>query len=741
MKYGMLYIVLATTFIYCLIGSVELIAADGRWYWQNPTPQGNDLLDVHVINDYTAVAVGRTGMILKTMDGGVTWEHRESHTRAWLNSAFFVDEAYGWVVGGESRLTKDGRISTHIILHTSDGGETWVVQSEDESGRLNSVYFADRNNGWAVGEHGTILRTTDGGRTWLEQESGTSNSIYSVHFIDSSTGWVVGGRIIVRIGLLTEEETYMDEEPNVQTILYTNDGGENWIEQAGPDKWQHVLFSVIFVNDNTGWAVGSGGAILKTIDAGKNWKRQKSDTRRMLYSVHFLDEHTGWAVGSNGTKILTTNGGITWNNRITEFSHNLRSVHFADPNTGWIVGERGAIFGSHNGGRVWYDRLTDKLNLPRGRDRLYSVYFLDSNTGWVVSEVGTIIHTSDGGQTWTRQKDESYPLLAVYFLNAKTGWATGWRSVYHTVDGGNTWNEISYSGYRIFTSIYFVDEKIGWAAGFNAAIYRTNDGGRTWSTHTTGAPSFMNTIHFIDSNIGWAAGNAGAVAHTRDGGRTWELQETNVSSSLQDIHFIDASTGWVVGYQGTVLHTVDGGNTWKKQETGIRNIFKSVHFTDNNTGWIVGSQGIILYTGDGGKTWEKEWSGTSQNLYSVYFTDKREGWAVGIGGTILHYTSETPPDDWKTPGPIVNGESILYDNYPNPFNTSTNIRFNLTEDSYVELAVYDVSGRKVARLAEGFLISGEYRYIFDASHLSSGMYIYRFRAGNFFQSRRMLVLK
>lgn len=83
----------------------------------------------------------------------------------------------------------------------------------------------------------------------------------------------------------------------------------------------------------------------------------------------------------------------------------------------------------------------------------------------------------------------------------------------------------------------------------------------------------------------------------------------------------------------------------------------------------------------------------------------------------------------------------LHQNYPNPFNPSTNIQFSLPKTSLVELNVFDLTGRHVATLFSGRKASGNHTVAFNASQLSSGIYIYRIKAGEFVQTKRMLLIK
>jgi Secretion system C-terminal sorting domain len=83
----------------------------------------------------------------------------------------------------------------------------------------------------------------------------------------------------------------------------------------------------------------------------------------------------------------------------------------------------------------------------------------------------------------------------------------------------------------------------------------------------------------------------------------------------------------------------------------------------------------------------------------------------------------------------------LDQNYPNPFNPTTTFSFDLPGSSHVTLAVFDILGREVARVVDEILPAGNYARTFDASRLASGMYIYRLTAGEYSETKRMMLLK
>ena len=97
-------------------------------------------------------------------------------------------------------------------------------------------------------------------------------------------------------------------------------------------------------------------------------------------------------------------------------------------------------------------------------------------------------------------------------------------------------------------------------------------------------------------------------------------------------------------------------------------------------------------------------------------------------------SSEAPEIDFPS-------KISLAQNYPNPFNPSTTIRFELPTDSHVELVVFDMLGRKVAELVNEFRTQGTHTTSFDATNLSSGIYLYQFKANDQIITNQMTLIK
>lgn len=89
----------------------------------------------------------------------------------------------------------------------------------------------------------------------------------------------------------------------------------------------------------------------------------------------------------------------------------------------------------------------------------------------------------------------------------------------------------------------------------------------------------------------------------------------------------------------------------------------------------------------------------------------------------------------------VPAEFVLSQNYPNPFNPVTNINFSIPKAGIVKLVVFDAAGKQVAKLVNKQLSAGTYKYDFNASHLSSGIYFYRLETAGFTDVKKMTLVK
>ena len=140
-----------------------------------------------------------------------------------------------------------------------------------------------------------------------------------------------------------------------------------------------------FVDGQNGWAVGFGGVIYHTADAGSSWSQQTSGTEAILNSVYFLDSQIGIVVGAEGAIISTSDGGTTWTPRVSGVTKDLLGVFILNPQNIWAVGTGSLIIKSSDGGVSWAQEDT----IASG-DALKGISLTSDTTGLAAGSGGHI---------------------------------------------------------------------------------------------------------------------------------------------------------------------------------------------------------------------------------------------------------------------------------------------------------------------------------------------------------------
>jgi len=314
---------------------------------------GDRFFDVKALSADRAIVIGYRGKILETPDSGRTWNVVRSPTDRGLYSIRFADAQNGWICG-----------QAGLILVTKDGGKTWTEQTSNTDTYLFAVYPVSATHVYAVGDKSTLDETTDGGTTWKPRKiaqgrEGISADIalavqdpifYDVEFANEQNGWIVG---------------------EFGTIKHTSDGGKTWVEQQDSLLGAGIvdifdlptLFGVHFVNNQEGVAAGLEGHIAHTHDGGTTWAFDKIDEaiaiEDPLYAPFLFPDGRGWAIGSGGEVVNKEPGDVPWKRAklgMRLFTW-LRGIDFFDQNNGWIVGGFGTILRTKDGGKTWTPNL------------------------------------------------------------------------------------------------------------------------------------------------------------------------------------------------------------------------------------------------------------------------------------------------------------------------------------------------------------------------------------------------
>ncbi len=295
------------------------------------------------------------------------WERISSPTTDVLRKIFFVDANNGWASG-----------LTGTIIHTSDGGISWVLQNSTVTTPIVDVFFINNNLGWAltfpeVPPFGTtVLKTTNGGLDWFKDSTFFENEImYTVFFFDERVGFLGGNGIKKTTnGGLTWVNTHIDSGTvstlpinrfsfysdtlgyacggriDVAGVVWrTTDGGNSWSSIGiSPDQiFDIFIFDSLNALSLSGDPEGFFGiGLIKTSDAGLNWSFTELPLFGISFTLDFLNPLEGWS--SSGYKFLhTTDRGEIWLEEPTPDSTTIYDLQFVDEYTGFACGQDGAL--------------------------------------------------------------------------------------------------------------------------------------------------------------------------------------------------------------------------------------------------------------------------------------------------------------------------------------------------------------------------------------------------------------
>ena len=399
--------------------------------------------------------------------------------------------------------------------------------------------------------------------------------------------------------------------------------------------------------------------------------------------------------------------------------------------------------------------------------------FTDSLNGYIVAG-NYVLMTTNSGSEWTITDSLFANLSEIEFLDRNTGFICG-GNLYKTTNSGEDWKFVNLPMFGISENdMDVISEDTIWLTNRGAldgGIFLTTNGGASW-TRKYYAGGFENPekIYFANSTLGFAERATNNYLRTSNGGETWQIIN-GPFIWFNDIKFIDSLTGYKAN--GYIMKTTDGGLTWKQQTLPQDSNFfvpDAVRFSwINDTLWAVGAnvfvesskqvvnsfetRGIVFLTTNDGANWGYQIPDKGFGISRYRFVDfesGKKGWAYNSlandDNSAGVYTSTGGNDTTIYVGIINYTQSTaqsfrLITNFPNPFNPTTTIKFELKSNSQTDISVYDVSGRLTAVIVSEELRAGVYETVFDGSALSSGIYFCVMQSGSYRESITMALLK
>ena len=598
----------------------------------------------------------------------------------------------------------------------------WFQQNSGTTNLFNAVYFLDAETGFISGGI-TILKTTNGGNTWQQRILPDTSGILSIRFLNSMTGYACGGR-------------YVNPYESRQYLFKTTNCGENWtllFQSSG--FMTNVNFTDVFPTGNRIYlssggsgSMSSAGGLLVSTNAGANFYSITPAYESRHDKLSFINELTGYVSTTYDTDIpymkrhifKTTDGGMSWSISYRDsvmlnvFAQGNTNMMFTDASNGFALYNRGTytkFARTTNGGVSW-----DTTAMPY--NKFSSFYFANGSTGWAAGyyypDSVMIIKTTNSGTNWFVQKKGNENIFSMYFINSLTGWAGGFNGkIFKTLTGGevnealdyfpmSVGNIYVYQTYSVYPP-YYAREKFTILR--DSIMY-----GKKFYYFSNPLPGMWNYGNWyrVDSQSGLLTGY-------QPGYNCNNLANERRADSLK-------------AKKGDTLRKCDGPpksiciDTSNLSVLGVPS--KQKKFRED---------GLILvertFSKDFGVTSVYTWEITGSTTYLV---------GCRINGFTYGDTLLTGVENVSTE---ITGAYSLEQNYPNPFNPSTVIRFQVPNNSYVLIRVYDINGREVRTLMNGRMQAGMYEVTFDGTGLNSGVYFYRMVSGGYTETKKMLLIK
>ncbi|MCR4416905.1 MAG: T9SS type A sorting domain-containing protein [Ignavibacteria bacterium] len=678
--------------------------------------------------------------IFKTTDYGVTWTRLESTN----NSNFYYVN--------DIEIDKNtGRIyaATWTGLYFSTNfGASWSLVNGGISGNVHcmDIEISTTNPSVIFASYGhfsqsRIFKSTNGGLSFTEIHSLTNQGRAEIA-INKSNPKIV---YISFHDLNTNEVTKFQKSTNGGNSFFdiTVPGPSlTFNSYTGPQAWYNNILQVHPENENIVFA--GGVDLFKSTDGGQNWSQITNWYQHYLYPYVHADFHAIVFhptnsniiyVGTDGGVFRTSNGGLTWNEKPTGMTtiqfyygstHPSQNIYYGGTQDNGVVKN---IFGTN-----WQD-------IFGGDGGATEVDFNNPNIVYTEYVNLAIFKSTNSGQSWTKIMNGIPSGSGTYdgttdrvlFIapikmdpNNPLNLVAGTYRVFRTTNGGNSWSAISGD--------------------------LTGDG-----TGSIGAKISALAIAKNNSNVIYAGCTNGRVLITTNAGRNWE----NISSGLptlyvRDIEISNSSPGTVfVAFSGytsgaKIYKTTNYGSSWTNISSNLPNIpVNCIVINPQNASHIlIGTDLGVFETTNSGISWfQTDPSLPNVAVFDMTYKNSNNtiyAWTHGRG--LWRASLPTSVKDEKNE--IVK-EFKLYQNFPNPFNSETTIRYSIPSTLFskgypkvnVKIKLYDLQGKELKTLVDEDVSSGKFEKKIKLEDLTSGIYLYRITAGEYSETKKMILLK
>lgn len=616
------------------------------------------------------------GVVYKTIDGGENWTEMwrgDNLTRyCWIRpddpETIFVSTGIfdRHAANADSAANFPGGVG---ILKSTDGGTSWTIQNETnglDNLFLGSLYMHPVNP--------DIMLACAGSDLW----GGLNEGIYLTE--NSGDTWIKVVDQDERFGAVE----FSEADPNIaysaspNAFYRSEDGGHNWIRFNRPDgSWGPAGFVIGFPIDI---------------------QCDPRDPYRLFVNSYL------------GGNFLSLDGGESWVTSSNGYSGARISRIVVMPGASHKVycGTRSGIFRSNNGGDLWEGLVYAPPEMFAKFNEIVALAVDPSNSDHVLCIAGDypqILYSYNGGYTWnsgTMIEGTESPII-FNPSNPSIVYASFRKGFYTSNDGGENWVKKSHplTDDNTFPAmvIHPNNNETLFASKPNGTFVKTTDGGTNWTALGVGlpAPPFRMValaIDKLDPDVLYAGFN-------------------------QDS---DQGTG--------VYKSIDGGSTWVSTSVGMdpNTKIKSIVVDPTNSQIVyAGGFGVgLYYSTNAGTTWQtKNDNLSNRDITVIAISDDGSVLYAGTSGAGIFRLGNLDPVSIENGINEIPSDFLMLSNYPNPFNSETNIFYWLRSSGQVRIDVYNNLGEYAANIESGEKDAGFHSTKWNANNFASGVYLIR----------------